>query len=229
MERFKIPGCDCNYITKCGKVYSNKAGKMLELSQSVQWQYLSVAVYVDGKNTRRHVHRLLALTFIPNPDGKPEVNHKDGDKLNNSLDNLEWVTKKENAQHAQSTGLSHLPQGEENGRAKLTEDEVVSIYHRMLNGEINSKLAREFNVSPTTIQSIKKRINWSYLLGDLPPIPVKRKAKSTSGKLITSVCELLQDGLMPMEISNSLDVAIDVVYDVKRRRSFKHISKDFKW
>lgn len=54
---------------------------------------------------RRTVHRIMALTFIPNPENKPQVNHKDGNRLNNHLDNLEWSTNKENNEHARAMGL----------------------------------------------------------------------------------------------------------------------------
>ena len=60
----------------------------------------------DGNKLTRFVHRLVAITFIPNPDNKPQVNHKDGNKLNPSADNLEWVTNSENSAHAISIGLN---------------------------------------------------------------------------------------------------------------------------
>ena len=229
MELFKIPICDCNYITKCGKVFSNKSGRMVELKQTVQWKYYAVSVWVGGKSTRRHVHRLLALTFIPNPLGKPEVNHKDGDKLNNLLDNLEWVTKKENAQHAQATGLSYEPKGEDNGRALLTEKEVLEIYNRLASGASNSELADEYGVSRDVVAKIKSRKSWRYLLKDLPPIPVKQKGKSAKEEDILEVCKMLEGGINPTPIAEALGISVDVVYDVKRRRSFNRISKDFKW
>ena len=85
----------------------------------VQWKlgpnslYCSVNLYPEGstRSITHHVHRLLAICFIPNPfDGlysisELQVNHKDGNKLNNNLSNLEWVTQQQNCQHAYSTGL----------------------------------------------------------------------------------------------------------------------------
>ncbi len=66
------------------------------------------SVFLHGANGKAHIfaiHRLVAEYFVPNPDGKPEVNHIDGDKLNPSADNLEWVTARENSRHAWDNGL----------------------------------------------------------------------------------------------------------------------------
>lgn len=67
--------------------------------------YLTVDLYKDGIASKRRINRLVAQEFIPNPDNKPEVNHIDGNKHNNNVSNLEWVTKKENCEHAWRTGL----------------------------------------------------------------------------------------------------------------------------
>ena len=69
--------------------------------------YYEISLKKNKKEKRFKIHRLVALTFIPNPDNKPEVNHKDGDKSNNCVDNLEWVTSKENKKHAWETGLQN--------------------------------------------------------------------------------------------------------------------------
>lgn len=68
--------------------------------------YLITDLYKNGERTRYRVHRLVAQEFIPNPENKPCVNHKDGNKHNNDISNLEWVTEKENCQHAWATGLA---------------------------------------------------------------------------------------------------------------------------
>lgn len=67
--------------------------------------YLSVGFWVDGRHRVFTVHRLVACAFIPNPENKKEINHIDGNKENNSVENLEWVTPSENALHAFRNGL----------------------------------------------------------------------------------------------------------------------------
>lgn len=75
------------------------------LSQSSQQDYKFVTLSINGKQKRMRVHRMVAETFLLNPENKPYVNHKDGNRGNNNLDNLEWVTPSENTQHAVNTGL----------------------------------------------------------------------------------------------------------------------------
>lgn len=82
--------------------------------------YLQVNLYQNGNSRHKRVNRLVAEAFVPNPDNKPEVNHIDGNKLNNDASNLEWVTKKENVNHAWDRGLvrpSYGMRGKQNPNA----------------------------------------------------------------------------------------------------------------
>lgn len=97
--------------------------------------YVRVALRIDGVVKDYLIHRLVASTHLENPDNLPTVNHKDGNKLNNHKDNLEWCTKSQNMKHAVATGLHDMRRfvghsysvGELNGRAKLTRDAVTEI------------------------------------------------------------------------------------------------------
>ncbi|WP_019469755.1 HNH endonuclease [Staphylococcus cohnii] len=91
-----------------GEIYRNtKHGrkKCKPFGISRNKKYLAVTAYKDGKQRHYYVHRLLAEAFIPNPENKPQVNHIDGNPRNNKLENLEWVTAKENIEHAYKIGL----------------------------------------------------------------------------------------------------------------------------
>jgi len=103
------------------------------------------------------IHKLVAEKYIPNPENKPQVNHKDGNKLNNCVDNLEWVTNQENRNHAVKKGL-HLF-GEKCPYAKLNNEKVIFI--RKYSKEFSiSALARIFNVSRCTIQDVIQNKTW---------------------------------------------------------------------
>lgn len=94
-----------NYqITKDGKI-RNKSTQKIRKNSLGHLGYPVVSLRKNGKMYLRTIHILLARTFIPNPENKPEVNHIDGNKANYKLENLEWVTRKENDNHARRTGL----------------------------------------------------------------------------------------------------------------------------
>lgn len=91
--------------------------------------YLILNLRKNGKRKMFTVHRLVALAFIPNPKNKPEINHKDGNRLNNDYTNLEWCTRQENSDHAWKIGLfdNRDVKGEKSGTSKLTWDLVKEI------------------------------------------------------------------------------------------------------
>lgn len=111
-------------------------------------------VQIAGK--RYFVHRLVAEKYVPNPDNKPQVNHKDGNKLNNCANNLEWVTNQENRNHAVENQLQIS--GEKCPYAKLTSVDVN--YIRQHEEISNSELAKMFNVSQGAIADVKSFRTW---------------------------------------------------------------------
>ena len=100
-----------NYqISSWGRVYSKDAHSYL-VPEQTEKGYLRVQLYANGVRKHYKVHRLVAGEFIPNPLGKPQVNHIDGDKTNNSVSNLEWVTNRENCDHARKMRLERRANG----------------------------------------------------------------------------------------------------------------------
>jgi hypothetical protein len=121
--------------------------------------YQTVRLCSNGKFSYPKVHRLVASAFIPNPEGKSEVNHIDGNKSNNNVDNLEWCTKSENMKHAYKLGL-RKNKGDNSPRHKLTENDIRAI-RSMLNESIKqSVIAERFGVAPNTISCIKGGSRW---------------------------------------------------------------------
>lgn len=124
--------------------------------------YLVLGTQIDLQKKNYYIHRLVAELFIHNPDNKKEVNHLDGNKSNNHVSNLEWVTREENRAHAVRTGL--VARGERNGVSKLTDKQVLKIRsHKRYRG-LTSKLAKKYNVSNSSIREILLGINWRHLI-----------------------------------------------------------------
>ena len=93
----EINGYPDYYVDDSGKIYSRKSGELKEIKQYPKTHgYLYVTLRKNNKRYYLRVHRLVADTFIPNPDNLPEVNHKDENKTNNRVDNLEWCTSSDN-------------------------------------------------------------------------------------------------------------------------------------
>lgn len=97
-------------ISSIGQVRSHKYGKTrIMVPRLVANGYFQVKFSTKSKAISMYIHRLVGYAFVPNPKGNPDINHKDGNKLNNIASNLEWVTKNENIQHAIAMGLYAKP------------------------------------------------------------------------------------------------------------------------
>lgn len=127
--------------------------------------YLTVPLYKgNGKSERFYLHRLLAEHFLEKIDGKNHVNHKDGNKTNNTIENLEWCTLFENNKHAQEKGLSNTCiVGENHPRSILNNKGVRHIKMSLLCGISPMELANIFSVTRQTIYDIKSGRKWGHI------------------------------------------------------------------
>lgn len=116
--------------------------------------YERVSLSVNKKRFQTGVHRLVGLCFVENPDNKDQINHKDGNKLNNHYTNLEWVTNSENQIHAVENGLTNPNNGDKHHNSKLTNDQVKEARNLHKKGSTNIYLAEKFKVTPTAMSNI---------------------------------------------------------------------------
>ena len=122
--------------------------------------YPSVTLYIRGVQFPRLVHRLVAKAFLPNPEGKGEVNHKNGIKYDSRAVNLEWVSRGENQIHGSKVLFNMV--GEKALAAKLTWSQVDEIRKRLAAGEKVESLRIAFGVSFTAIYRIRSGRTWRY-------------------------------------------------------------------
>ena len=123
--------------------------------------YLQVHLCKAGKGRSFSVARLVAEAFIPNPDGKPQVNHKDLDTRNNCATNLEWVTRIENIRHAIKNGRWPNQRGARNPSSKLRDDQVLDIRRRLIAGEFQQSIATRYRISQSIVSRIKSKKAWT--------------------------------------------------------------------
>lgn len=149
----EIKGFPGYSVNKLGQVFSGKSGKFLKPQRSSQYDYRKVALRKDGVTYQKLVHKLVIETFTPKPIGiKLEVNHIDGDKTNNNLKNLEYVTHRQNAKKASDMGLHKS--GENSHKAKLSSAEVIEIRKLLAEGLSQTKIGRLFGVQQSTVGKI---------------------------------------------------------------------------
>lgn len=162
-------GCIYNNIevSNIGRLRNSRNGHIY--AQTINHEgYYGVCISLGGRSNKKmfKVHKAVAEAFINNPDNKPHVNHKDGNKLNNNANNLEWITNQENIIHARDNGMLRQLAGEQHRFSKLTEEDVRYIRaHYIPKDETYGcrALAKKFNVDHSTISEIYNRKAWKHV------------------------------------------------------------------
>lgn len=189
----------------------------------------------DGhqKKKARRIHQLVAKAFLPNPDNLPEVNHKTGDKLKFTAEDLEWCGRIHNMRHAHESGLIQNARGVHNGNSRLTEDQVRAI--RALLGKMSQRqIAKLFGVSQFAISTIARGLTWAHIPQNPEavriesPFPVLRGERNPKTKLTeTQVLEIralwAERKLSEKEIGQKFGVSMSAINNIVRRKNWTHI------
>jgi len=221
-------------VSSAGDVYSmhynHKRNTVRKLKQrTTKDGYKDVAIPVNGEMKHFRVHRLVALTFIPNPRKEADqVNHKNGVKSDNYVDNLEWVTGSENLRHAYDHGLCHGTPGEERGLSKFTNAQIEEACSLLEQNLPFKTISERTGVSRGILhcilkgrawKSISKKYNLSNYAYGKPLDYIDR---------IHDVCKLLEEGRLSIkEISKITGIKKDAIQCIRRGVRYVQISSQY--
>ena len=203
-------------ITKTGLVWSNFRHRTL-VPKIHRDRYLFVRLLsAEGKWQNRYIHRLVALMFIPSTDTTLQIDHIDGNKKNNNVTNLRWVTNRENAHAAMHNGL--MP------HAVFKSDEVVhSICQAIQNGEGVASISRRTGYPYHSINAIKLRRNWTHI-SKFYTFPVIRDRNVTDDSVVHRICQLILMKRSDSEISSLTGIKKTLIHMIRTGKNFSRIS-----
>ena len=203
-------------VDQCGNTMKKDGSflKIYELNTGYQ------GVYIPLYGTML-VHRLVAQAFIPNPENKPQVNHINGIKTCNWYRNLEWVTAKENAEHAWRIGLVNN-HGENQGNAKYSNAQIADVCKLLEEGKSYKEINMITGVDISVISDVRTGYRWKKISQQYK---IRRSTRKYSDEQVHATCRLLEDPKIPhQEISDKTGVSINTIKDIMRRTSYRRIS-----
>lgn len=213
---------DC-FVTESGEIYIR-----VHQSNTNGYSRARIPIYdEDGKIHKKEmkVHRLVAKAYLENPENKPDVNHIDGDKRNNSVDNLEWATRMENMRHAHSTGLFKWKFSEKSNA--YTESQVRHVFSLLEMGVALRTISEETGVKYQQVIQLRNGKRHTDIASEyrLPVVPKRGISKEQAKE----ICEMLESGKSRKEILKyyNNEISDGVVRLIQRGKTFKEISKNY--
>lgn len=166
VKKLELPGLKSEYtIDEDGNIFdvANNRYKHCTIGHK---GYVYCSFYINGRSKNKLVHRLVLMTFNPMEGMENlQVNHIDGNKKNNNINNLEWCTPSENVTHAYKLGLMSV-EGTRNPACRLSENQVIEIANLILEGHTIADIRKRFNVSKALVSAIRNKRLWGHLLKD---------------------------------------------------------------
>lgn len=229
-KTYIIDGIKTKYeIYDDGRVYSKHQNKFLKPYKTASG-YLNVDLYIEGIRYKKEVHQLVAEMFIPNPENKPTVNHKNihnlsnkENKADNCVENLEWSTHKEQYDHARDTGLipKDALKGINNPASKYG-DKIELVCQLLSEDKINQReISRMTGVSPDVVNRIRKGKSWTHISSKYI-IKSNDKLNHYTDDIKSDISELLSKGYNSREIINELKLpdtqaSKSLIHNIKRK------------
>jgi hypothetical protein len=206
-------------ITKCGRIFNDKTGNELKFSLNKDGYYVIVLRTPEGKRTCRRRARLLGQTFIPNPNNLPVINHIDHNRTNDSLDNLEWVTHRDN----NLKSIELFPE-KHRGNADIDEQIAHKICQMIQDDYKNSDISETLNVPIDIVKHIRSGNTWKEVSKNYT---MKRSRRGVPDETIIEVCKLILKGLKNKEILSlniHKDLTNPMIKSIRARNCHKHIT-----
>lgn len=222
------------YVSNLGRIYNRKLG--IFVGENSTSTYIRITI----KGKRFSVHRLVAYYFCKIPKRYLEKgltysdlvpNHKNGIKHCNAAFNLEWITQKENTDHAWREGLCDSIRGENNHLAKIDEKTAKKIIAMIMNRKNNKEISETLGVTKKTVQHIRSKECWKHLTKDIEFLKLAEDLKNTiTDDQVREVCKLLETfKYSDPEISRMTGINRRYICSIRHRQLRTNISKDYKF
>lgn len=217
-------GSSITEVSNLGRVRNAVTKRIRKLSTNAGGYLVCGLVLDTGDSKTVRVHRLVALAFLPADSVKREVNHIDGNKQNNRLDNLEWVTSKENKKHAWDNGL-YSCSGENHGQAVYTEEQIRKVCEMLSVEPSNKLISEELGIAIHTIASIRSGRIWNNVSSEYSFD--KKKVLVKDETLILKIADMLMDGHNTGYIADTLGVGRGEVNRVRRKDVHRQLLTEY--
>lgn len=220
----KIPNTE-TYVTKDSRFYRN--GRQLSQYEDCRGYRRISLRFNDGTWKNVLSHRMVAIAYIDNPNRKPCVNHIDGNKKNNHVSNLEWVTYSENTQHAFDTGLQIMPTGEDVHNAKYSNSLIHSICKEMQEGRRNIDIYEKYSVPKHLLKNIRGGKSWCSISNGYK---IPNRSRVLSDSTIKWICHQIEFGRSDADISREATnsrITRSCVNKIRRGVSYTDISENY--
>ena len=241
-ERIKdVTGFEGRFmITDFGRLFSIngrwKGVKLMQPAVGKKEGYYITNLRMKPKNRHVRIHQLVGEHFVDNPDNKPQLNHDDGNKLNNHYSNLKWCTIAENIEHAVRTGLIDI-KGEKHHHAKLKDCDIPLIFEMRNEGMLMKDIGNHFDVCRRTIGDVLNRRLWIHvavdekLLNFKQGLPENYKGENHHNSKLTEkqvyeIHALKKSGFTAKEIAPRFNIRRKYVYDILNGANWTYVFDD---